>query len=453
VSRKTNAVIAVLLIGFAITAFNYTSTTGGDQLNSLQANSDNPNETIIQDYIPFLSSIETCAFGEYDRCIEDTYEYETVRSVSILAYESYSNPSTEDSLNYECAIGEKAYLLNEPIDDINNVVSDWENLEVSQGEEVSLEGEIPFTEISDGYSLLCLNHVDDGTYWASNGVSLSNDGFDLSEPEPKVSTYRETDVDSGEEQVEATVYLENTGSDMTSDWIVEMQPVQQEALSFLSFVGRQSTCDSENPQNVNKPFSLDSGDRESITLRSDGLEAGTYAIKMVSTTGCAVDNPDAQAVEPFGWGDVVEQDVFVEEINDPPVINSLDVLSSGTVGEPVSVSVSASDPNGDELGIEWSNGDSGESSEYVFDSAGEKQVSVTVSDSSGLTDSESATVDVVQEFVRWLPPESGDQCVEKVYNDESNIPDEAFQSESECVESLSTGFFQKIIDFFTGLFG
>lgn len=496
-SVKLGLTVALLIAaGLTFTAFTDTNNV---QLNSLHSNSDNPNETTIESYIPFLSSIETCDFGDYNRCIEDTYEYKDARAVSILAYQSYDNPGPDETLNYRCVdtggAERKTYLLDRAIDDINNPVTDWFELEAN-GEEISPEGEIPFSEINDGYSILCLNRAESGTDWAANGVSLSNDGFDLTEPEPEITTYRETEVTPGKEQVEATVYLENTGSDMTQDYIVEMQPVQQQSLSFLSFVGQQDTCDPENPQNVNKPFRLDSGDRKSITLTSDELEAGTYDIKMVSTTSCAVNNPDASSVEPFGWGEIVSQDVFVQEINDPPTINSLNVPSTGDLGSSINVDVSASDPNNDDLSIEWSNGETGNTASYVFDSAGVKTVSVSVSDGQESV-TESVSIEVVDTNTapvinRVVAPEStvvgesftviaeaedadGDELSYEWSNgDTGDTASYVFTSTGEkslsvsvsdgvdsvsqsvtvdVVEEGDTGFFQKIINFFTGLFG
>jgi len=170
-----------------------------------------------------------------------------------------------------------------------------------------------------------------------------------------------------------------------------------------------------------------------------------------------------------GWTrvtDVSEQKFVVEEANQLPVIDNFQVEDDPVEGETVTISVFASDPDGDSLSFDWSRGGSGNTVNYVYDSPGEKTVTVTVSDGEGGSVSDSVSFTVAEEvFVRWLPPSSGDQCVKKEYSDESSIPSDSFESEQSCEDSLDSGdggtddggsgagFFGNLWNSITGFFG
>jgi hypothetical protein len=66
--------------------------------------------------------------------------------------------------------------------------------------------------------------------------------------------------------------------------------------------------------------------------------------------------------------------------NNVPVVESVSGPRNVTVGEPVNYTVEAVDQDEDSLDFSWSNGETGEKATYVFDSKGEKTVSVTVDD-------------------------------------------------------------------------
>jgi len=79
--------------------------------------------------------------------------------------------------------------------------------------------------------------------------------------------------------------------------------------------------------------------------------------------------------------------------NEPSEIVSVDGSQNVTVGESVEFSVSVNNPDGDSQSISWSNGDTGTTATYSFDSQGSKTVSVTVKD--GFTEStETVNVEV-----------------------------------------------------------
>lgn len=82
-------------------------------------------------------------------------------------------------------------------------------------------------------------------------------------------------------------------------------------------------------------------------------------------------------------------------LNEPSTVESLDGPRELTVKELATYSVQVSNPDGDETSISWSNGDTGESATYLWNSTGIKTVSVTLDDS---FDEKTRTVqvDVVQ---------------------------------------------------------
>jgi hypothetical protein len=66
--------------------------------------------------------------------------------------------------------------------------------------------------------------------------------------------------------------------------------------------------------------------------------------------------------------------------NEPSTVESLDGPRNVTVEESATYSVQVSNPDGDETSISWSNGETGESATYSWNSTGTKTVSVTVDD-------------------------------------------------------------------------
>jgi len=81
--------------------------------------------------------------------------------------------------------------------------------------------------------------------------------------------------------------------------------------------------------------------------------------------------------------------------NSEPVVEGLSVPGNVTVGESVTISVSASDLDGQELSYYWGNGGRGSEAVYEFGEVGLRTVSVTVGD--GLVNvSESVVVDVLR---------------------------------------------------------
>ncbi|HYF49202.1 MAG TPA: PKD domain-containing protein [Planctomycetota bacterium] len=110
--------------------------------------------------------------------------------------------------------------------------------------------------------------------------------------------------------------------------------------------------------------------------------------------------------------------VSVTRPNLPPVITSTPTATPNpaTVGQSVSFSAAASDPNGDALTYAWNFGDgtsaSGANVSHAYSAAGTYTASVTVSDPSGATDTASVTVNVTA-TIAWsqgpvgTPPSAG----------------------------------------------
>ena len=97
-------------------------------------------------------------------------------------------------------------------------------------------------------------------------------------------------------QIKVTVYLENTGGDMTQNWLIELQPRKQ----FLAFLGSQGTCDSNTPQNVHRFYRLNSGERITIELTSV-VDDGTHNIYLLGTDSCCTTSI-CKPVGPYGFG-------------------------------------------------------------------------------------------------------------------------------------------------------
>ena len=94
-------------------------------------------------------------------------------------------------------------------------------------------------------------------------------------------------VDLFSNVITADITIYNSGSDMTSPWIIEMQPVphgQQPA--SVTGVYPQATCDTNTPQNVHEAYALLHGQTATIHLTSSP-GPGTWDVYLFSRNGCA----------------------------------------------------------------------------------------------------------------------------------------------------------------------
>jgi phage baseplate assembly protein gpV len=103
----------------------------------------------------------------------------------------------------------------------------------------------------------------------------------------------------------------------------------------------------------------------------------------------------------------VSESITLEVIegNSAPKIDQVILKDEVPLNEELTAVVDASDPDGDQLSYEWSNGDTGSEASFNFESTGLKTVSVTVSDGDKSV-SKSGSVSVVE------PEEPG--IIEKV---------------------------------------
>ena len=125
----------------------------------------------------------------------------------------------------------------------------------------------------------------------------------------------------------------------------------------------------------------------------------------------------------------------------PPLITGSSVPADAKIGETVDVSVSAVDPEGRGVSIEWSNGAKGSSTGYTFTEAGSRNISVTVEDDR-FADVSSTAVQSVSEsfeiFVRdrdtVFVPVGNEECRTVQLNTGEEAPDNSFKKKSSCLE-------------------
>lgn len=163
--------------------------------------------------------------------------------------------------------------------------------------------------------------------------------FKIEGETPNINAYRQPSLNINNEtgEVTGTVFFENNGSaDMEREFIVEMQ-IRTGSGELLSTIGRQGTCDPSHPENVHKTFSLDAGDRKSITLESEVPEAGIYDIEFVTASECMTDG-EGVFVQPYvaGVSDFTFDDLAIGKDGEnppeePPIPQGMLVLFAGSL--------------------------------------------------------------------------------------------------------------------------
>ncbi|MDY6777784.1 MAG: hypothetical protein SVU32_03900 [Candidatus Nanohaloarchaea archaeon] len=147
-----------------------------------------------------------------------------------------------------------------------------------------------------------------------SGSSGSDGSSGGDSAEVRVRSYRQPQITVTENRVQATVYLENTGSTgMDQSNIVELQlrPAGSNPLSWasgilprqaMSWVTGQQVCDPSHQENVHKAYKLDAGDQRQITLSAPAPGTDTtYSVYVLTRTACADNRDGAGRVEPYPY--------------------------------------------------------------------------------------------------------------------------------------------------------
>lgn len=150
---------------------------------------------------------------------------------------------------------------------------------------------------------------------------------------------------------------------------------------------------------------------------------GRYNYQCEMGSGCdgfVEDEPD-DGGDDSGGSDDDSGDSGGTDTNEAPEIESIDTPSTVNVSSPFTVSVEASDPDSPGLTYSWSNGKEGQSIILNYGEAGVKELDVTVSDGAGNMATSTVRVRVVD-------------------------------PENTVKEPEKPGFWEQIINWFTGLF-
>ena len=97
-----------------------------------------------------------------------------------------------------------------------------------------------------------------------------------------IATQYPTATVSGK-QITVAFKLKNTGTDMATTWLVEMQPRPHGLLPMRFYP--QEVCDATHPENVHVDFQLASGEENTITLTST-VSDGIYDVWMLTGDKC-----------------------------------------------------------------------------------------------------------------------------------------------------------------------
>lgn len=329
-------IILAVVLGIG-TVFTIVKNNASPSLSAAQkATPDKVEKIDLNSLLPKLSVTE-CSGTDYDNCIYDsnTFGSATARPILLNDNLDYIYQSADKfvvaenaELDYEC-IGTKTYFR----DSTSEPEISWSSTGGSAPyERVSMEGEIDFSDRKklDAFQLICLDHdrADDGS-WAGMAVW----------------SYFDKDIEVNEAPISGSI-------SMGKDKLVEGEPVS---------------------------FSVQASDPngQSVSYEWSNGDTGSSAKYLFDSSG----EKKVSVTVSDGYKSVEEEVSFeVEEKNKPPVIGSVEGPDKVKVGEAFTVSIQASDPNGDDLSISWSNGGTGSSAEYVFDSRGQKTISVEVSD-------------------------------------------------------------------------
>ena len=99
--------------------------------------------------------------------------------------------------------------------------------------------------------------------------------------------------------VSMNYHIENSGGDMTKNWLIEMQ-VRPKGLQPLAFVGGQETCSADAPNNVHKDFNLKAGEKAEMELNTR-VEDGEYTVYALSVDKCFSEGGNKKVL-PYGSG-------------------------------------------------------------------------------------------------------------------------------------------------------
>ena len=371
------AVPILLIVGVAI----FLTTTTGPTAFSISQ--DEQQETQLNT----LLALTDCTLDGYDNCLQDAYTDGDARAFARLGYDSFNNPSATDSWDYTCE-GDKAVFIQEGDLLAGEMIEDYDTLTFKRGEEVSLTGSIDFTEMENGYTLICAVKDEANGDIASGFIWVEDTSVDVQEEEeeePAAPTEASVTVDNTKATTDSSIQFDASGSS------------GEGTLGYYWYLEETGE-------------SLGTG--ETLSFSPDS--PGSYTVVLDVTSESGETDTVRKTVE------------FVEPVKAVVSVSETSVQVGDTV------TYSASQSEGSNLSYEWyfesSPSDTvsdSESFDYTFTETGTKTMVVEVTDSLGNTESNSISVDVSPEDDDDSDPDDGDD---------------------------GTGFFQGIINFFTGFF-
>jgi hypothetical protein len=335
-----------------------------------------------------LFSVTSCTMTGYTDCIQDTFTDGDTSTTAKLGYDSYNSPMETESLDYNCE-GDKAILAYDSGYSISEMVDNYDDMTFNVGSEVSTSGSIPFTEIENGYTLICAVAESSGGDNAAGFIWIEDSSIDVQEEqeeEPAAPT-----------EASITAFSDSASTD-----------------SFIEFDASDSTGEGDLTYNWYIEGSGENiGSGETTAFSPDTPGTYTVVVEVTSETG-----------ERDSASTTVE---FFEPVTASATVSDTSVVVGDTV------TFDAAGSTGENLGFEWyfeaSPGDTVSTSEnfqYTFTEEGSRTMVVEVSGASGSSDTASVTVDVSSQ--------------ETTDNGDDGTGDD------------DVGFFQEIIDWLANLF-
>lgn len=142
---KTLAIPLLILISLGLIL---NATSQGPQQFSISSQDQQPTQ------LNTLLAITDCTMSGYDNCLQNSYTDGDARAFLRIGYDNYNNPLETESWDYKCE-GDKAVLIKESGLSASEMIESYDTLTFQRGTEIGLSGSIDFTEIENGYTLIC----------------------------------------------------------------------------------------------------------------------------------------------------------------------------------------------------------------------------------------------------------------------------------------------------------
>jgi hypothetical protein len=121
--------------------------------------------------------------------------------------------------------------------------------------------------------------------------------------EPYITEYQPATYSVSGQKITVHVYLQNTGSTLYSDWIVELQPRPVGQYPLVAATTGDYSCDPNYPENVAEGYILGAGERVTLTLETQPTP-GTYDLYLLARDKCWSSPPPQgnTVTQSLGWG-------------------------------------------------------------------------------------------------------------------------------------------------------